>query len=123
MSSNVCIVSPVTQQIKACIPLKYTRTPEEQRLGMMYQAKMDYALAFVYSDIAPRRMWMKNVKFPLDMVFCRKNVIVQIQGSVPVCDQPECPVVESLPSDLVLELPGGWASSLHLRVGDIVTYK
>ena len=123
MSTKVCFLSLQTQKVKSCLPLRIARTEEEKRKGMMFEPKMDYALAFLYSDVKPRSLWMKNVKFHLDMVFCKKNLIVQIQAGVPPCTalkDSECPIVDSLPSDLVIELPGGWASKLNLQIGDVI---
>ena len=121
-STQVCFAN-VLGRYKSCLPLRITRGVEEMRKGMMFKNSMNYALAFIYPDVAPRNMWMKNVKIPLDMVFCRKGKIVQIQSDVPGCkEDSECPSIESVPSDLVLELPGGWATRLGLRIGDTVFF-
>ena len=124
-STQVCFAN-VSYSRERCLPLRITRGLEEMRRGMMFKDSMNYALAFMYPDIAPRSMWMKNVKIPLDMVFCRKGKIVQIQSDVPGCkpisDDSECPSVESVPSDLVLEIPGGWAYRLGLQIGDAVFF-
>ena len=123
-STQVCFANVLGRT--RCIPLRITRGLEEMRRGMMFKDSMNYALAFMYPDVAPRNMWMKNVKIPLDMVFCRKGKIVQIQSDVPGCnpisDDSECPTVESVPSDLVLELPGGWSRRLGLQLGDTVFF-
>ncbi len=120
--TQVCFAN-VLGKYKRCLPLRITRGLEEMRRGMMFKDSMNYALAFMYPDVAPRSMWMKNVKIPLDMVFCRKGKIVQIQSDVPGCkEDSECPSIESVPSDLVLELPGGWALRLGLQIGDTVFF-
>ena len=123
-STQVCFAN--VRGRTRCLPLRITRGLEEMRLGMMFKDSMNYALAFMYPDVSVRSMWMKNVKIPLDMVFCRKGKIVQIQSDVPGCnpisDDSECPTVESVPSDLVLELPGGWSNRLGLQLGDTVFF-
>ena len=132
-ATQVCFVSVLGRYpTKRCLPLRITKGIEEMRRGMMFKDSMNYALAFIYPDVAPRSMWMKNVRIPLDMVFCRGGKIVQIQSDVPGCipitEEEEnysdsvCPLVESVPSDLVLELPGGWAVQLGLRLGDSVVF-
>ncbi len=128
--TQVCFVSVLGRYKRTrCLPLKITRGVEEMKRGMMFKDSMNYALAFMYPDVSPRSMWMKNVRIPLDMVFCRHNRIVQIQSDVPGCtpiteeeENNNCPIVESVPSDLVLELPGGWSVQLGLQIGDIVFF-
>ena len=121
--TQVCFSSVLGRR---CLPLRIARGIEEMRRGMMFKDSMNYAMAFMYPDVAPRSMWMKNVKIPLDMIFCRKGKIVQIQSDVPGCkpisDDSECPSVESVPSDLVLEIPGGWANKIGLQIGDAVFF-
>jgi uncharacterized membrane protein (UPF0127 family) len=114
------------RQRTRCIPLRVARGPEEITRGMMFERSMDYALAFLYPDVSPRQMWMKNVMIPLDMVFCREGKIVQIYSDVPGCipivEDTECPIINSVPADLVLELPGGWSYGLRLQIGDVVVF-
>lgn len=68
-------------------------------------------------------IWMKDVRFAIDVVWVREGKIVDIAPNVP----PE-PVDEAFPSiyeprleaDTVIELPAGFAAEHGLKIGDPV---
>ena len=106
------------------INLEVTRTPEQQALGLMYRTSLpdDRGMLFEFNPPQPVSFWMKNVKIPLDMIFLRQGVVRAIASQVPPCNTNPCPSYgPSTPIDQVIELRGGRASQLGLRVGDRIT--
>ncbi len=52
----------------------------------------DHGMLFIFQDDTPRAFWMKNCKFPQDMLFfdaARK--LVSVQHNVPACVADPCP--------------------------------
>lgn len=106
------------------INLEVTRTPEQQALGLMYRTSLPDDRGMLFEFNPPQRVgfWMKNVKIPLDMIFLRQGVVRAIASQVPPCNTNPCPTYgPNTPIDQVIELRGGRASQLGLRVGDRIT--
>jgi uncharacterized membrane protein (UPF0127 family) len=81
---------------------------------------------FLLTSDAPR-IWMKGMRFPLDLVWIDGGRVVDVTARVP--DQPpgtpdaELPVyAPSRPANRVLEVNAGWAARNGVRPGDKVLY-
>ncbi len=91
--------------------------------GLMYRRFMpaDRGMLFEFDHEAPVFFWMKNTYIPLDMIFIARD------GSVTrVADDAE-PLSEAIvpsggPCVAVLELNGGTAARIGLKVGDKVRH-
>ncbi len=97
-------------------------TPEKHARGLMFRRdlKSDFGMLFVFEGEEVRSFWMKNTLIPLDMIFINgAKQIVGMHESVPPCTADPCPSYESgLPARFVLELAGGTANKLKLKIGD-----
>lgn len=116
-------VSATAKFADTSIELEVTRTPEEQAMGLMYRTSLpdNRGMLFQFDPPRPVNFWMKNVKIPLDMVFLRAGVVTAIEANVPPCRSDPCPTYgPNTPIDQVIELRGGRAAQLRLRVGQRV---
>ncbi|MFM7545868.1 MAG: DUF192 domain-containing protein [Synechococcales cyanobacterium] len=105
------------------IQLEVARTFQQQGIGLMYRPCLpdNQGMLFVFQPAQPIRFWMRNVLIPLDMVFIRQGRVRAIAANVPPCKSPTCPTYGAGGSvDQVLELRGGRAAELGLRVGDYI---
>ncbi len=98
--------------------------PEERRIGLMHRKEMavNHGMLFLFERIGPKSFWMKNTHIPLDMLFLSKSgVILQIESNA----QPGSlrDVRSNKPVLAVLEINGGLARKLGIRVGDSVRHK
>ena len=97
-------------------------TPEKHARGLMFRRclKDDYGMLFVFAEEDIRSFWMKNTLIPLDMLFLNnEKQIVDMHCSVPPCRGDPCPSYTSaLPARYVLEIRGGTAKKLKLKIGD-----
>jgi uncharacterized membrane protein (UPF0127 family) len=98
-------------------------TPERQEQGLMFVRDLPAGEGMLFPQKKPRQMsmWMKNTYIELDMVFIgEKGAIDQIiEHAQPLSLE----IVKSTkPVAAVLEIRGGEASHLQLKVGDRVTY-
>lgn len=91
--------------------------------GLMYRSKMAANAGMLFDFGAPRSvaMWMKNTLIPLDMLFVTGNGRI---AGISERAVPHSTVTISSPGDVkaVLELNGGTASRLGLKVGDRVLH-
>lgn len=103
--------------------LEVARTQQQQAMGLMYRKSLadNRGMLFIFESPQPIRFWMKNTLIPLDMIFLRDGKVVAIAAAVPPCKTETCPSygTES-PVDRVIELRGGLAKEIGLKVGDQV---
>ena len=96
-------------------------TPQTRAQGLMFVDRLqpEQAMIFVYTQPQFVGMWMKNTLIPLDMLFVDADGCV-----VKVHERAQPGVIDTIAADtpvvLVVELAGGVAGSLGLRVGDRV---
>jgi len=97
-------------------------TPEKHSRGLMFRQKIkdNYAMLFVFKEEDYRSFWMKNTRISLDILFLnRERQIVDMALSVPPCTGDPCPGYDSkLPARYVLEINGGLAKKMKLKIGD-----
>jgi hypothetical protein len=103
--------------------VELAETPEEQSQGLMNRASLppDTGMLFDFHGDRPVAMWMKNTLIPLDMIFIARD------GSIVGIAERTIPLsvaVISSPGSVraVLEVNGGTADRLHLKVGDRVVH-
>ena len=80
----------------------------------------DHGMLFEFDREAPVSFWMKNTYIPLDMIFIAPSgVVTHIANAEPLSER----VIPSAgPCIAVLELNGGMAASIGLKVGDKVRH-
>ncbi|MEG4836713.1 DUF192 domain-containing protein [Microcoleus sp. B9-D4] len=103
------------------IGLEVAQTPQEQATGLMFRTELpdDRGMFFPIEPARNVRFWMKNVLIELDMVFLREGVVQAIIPNVPPCLSETCPNYgPDVPVDGVIELRGGRAAQLGLKIGD-----
>jgi uncharacterized membrane protein (UPF0127 family) len=103
------------------IGLEVARTLQEQAIGLMFRTEIpdDRGMLFPIEPARNVRFWMKNVFVPLDMIFVREGVVQAIFSQVPPCLTENCPNYgPDVPVDGVIELRGGRAAELGLKIGD-----
>lgn len=103
------------------INLEVADTPQKRGIGLMFRDSLPSDRGMIFTFDRPQNVtfWMKNVRFPLDMIFLQNGRIVSIAANVPPCTNDPCPSYGS-PSlfNAVIELGGGRAAELGLQAGD-----
>ncbi|WP_373693743.1 DUF192 domain-containing protein [Limnofasciculus baicalensis] len=125
-SGQMLPISAEAQMGNQQILLEVARTPQEQQIGLMYRTSLpdDRGMLFPFNPAQAVSFWMKNVKISLDMVFLRDGEVKAIASNVPGCTSSPCPTYgPGVAIDQVIELRGGRAAQLGLKVGDRVNIK
>ncbi len=71
--------------------------------------------------------WMKEMKFDLDMIWLKNNLVVDITREVPHPD-PETPLKSlpvyspKTPANMVLEVRAGQAAAWNIKIGDNLSF-
>lgn len=105
------------------IGLEVARTETQKAMGLMYRTTLadNRGMLFLFEPSQTVNFWMKNVRIPLDMIFLRDGKVKAIAASVPPCNINPCPTYGSQTAvNQVIELRGGRASELGLKVGETV---
>ena len=109
------------------IPVEVSDTPEKRSLGLGKRDKLKngWGMLFVFEKRIPHSFWMKNMRFPIDIIWLDNQRIVELAENVPPPQVGESPKVmePSLPSNFVLELESGRARALELKVGKKLSYQ
>ena len=95
-------------------------TREHGLMDRRYMAP-DHGMLFEFDRDEPVSFWMKNTYIPLDMIFIAPSgVVTHIAANAEPLSERVVP--SGGPSIAVLELGGGMAASIGLRVGDKVRH-
>ena len=83
-------------------------------------------MLFVYDRVGGHTFWMKGMRFPLDFVWIRGDLVTEITENVPnpAPNAPESSLILYSPKnnvDKILELNAGTVTSLNIKVGDKLT--
>ena len=95
-------------------------TRERGLMDRRYMAP-DHGMLFEFDRDAPVSFWMKNTYIPLDMIFIAPSgVVTHIAANAEPLSERVIP--SGGPCVAVLELDGGMAASIGLKVGDKVRH-
>jgi uncharacterized membrane protein (UPF0127 family) len=96
-------------------------TPEEKALGLMFRPSLpaDRALLFVNQRIDFHAIWMKNCRFPIDIVWLDdERRVVHVAEDVPPCRRDPCPSYAPMRKALYfIEMNAGVARREGLTIG------
>ncbi|HYM65544.1 MAG TPA: DUF192 domain-containing protein [Candidatus Sulfotelmatobacter sp.] len=105
--------------------LDVAKTADEKEIGLAKYDKLpaDMAMLFPFSGYGYYHFWMKDMKFPIDIIFIKDNKIVDIFVNVP---NPS-PQNENLQiytpktkSNYVLEINANVSKRYNFKIGDTV---
>ena len=98
-------------------------TPEQHGKGLMYRRTMpaNAGMLFLYGNGSKVTMWMANTYIPLDMLFIGPTGRITHIAERTVPHSTEL-IGSNGPVRAVLELNGGTASRLGIKVGDLVQH-
>lgn len=104
-------------------------TVEKQLLGLSGRESLPQngGMLFIFSESHRYTFWMKNMNFPLDIIWIKDGRVFEINANA----QPEPGVKDSelkifIPSqavDRVLEVNAGWTSENNINPGDEVMFR
>ena len=130
-----CVVSFIAKQQISSRPyltingvkvnLSIANTPSEQVQGLSYQkslGKNDGKL-FIFAKKQDLTFWMKNMNFPLDIIWINDDKIVKIDKNLPPeGDKPGKTYNSNVPVNYVLEVNAGYSELRNIKIGDEVKY-
>lgn len=82
----------------------------------------DCGILFIYEKPQIQNFWMKDMKFPLDILFIRRGKVVETRENIPNPRESEDPVKiqSSEQADMVLEVNAGLVQLREIKIGDTI---
>ena len=109
------------------IPVEVADTLKKRRLGLGKRTslKKGWGMLFIFGKRKPYRFWMKDMQFPLDIIWLDNHRIVHIIHNAKPANSRDEPEVMTSPVSVnfVLEIAAGRAAKLRLKTGQRMKLK
>ena len=109
------------------IPVEVADTLKKRSLGLGKRTslKKGWGMLFVFEKLKPHRFWMKDMQFPLDIIWLDNHRIVHIIHNAKPDNSRDDPEVMTspVPVNFVLEIAAGRAEKLRLKIGQRMKFK
>ena len=106
-------VIPLTLPSGTVLQVEVMVKDEDRAMGLMFRPSLpkDRGMLFIFERSDFHSIWMKNCKFPIDIVWLDEDKkVVHVAESVPPCKADPCPVYNPLRrAAYVVELNAGQA--------------
>jgi uncharacterized membrane protein (UPF0127 family) len=100
---------------------------EDREMGLMFRPSLaeDHGMLFVFDQLDFHGFWMKNCKFPIDIVWLDETAkVVHVAASVPPCKAEPCPVYQPLQrGKYVVEMVAGLAKREKVVLGAKLSFQ
>jgi uncharacterized membrane protein (UPF0127 family) len=103
------------------ISVEIALTPAQQYSGLSNRAALgaDCGMLFNFPSSEEQKFVMRNMKFPLDIIFFNDGVIIKIAANLaPEGSNPQQIYGSAGAANQVLEVNGGYCAANNIRVGD-----
>ena len=118
--------APLTLPSGKVLEVELMVTDHDRAMGLMFRPSLpeDRGLLLVFRGEDFHGIWMKNCRFPIDIVWIdREQQIVHVAENVPPCKDDPCPTYETMRrAAYVLELNAGQARKEGAVVGARVSF-
>ncbi len=113
---------PYVEIKKNVFYVEVARTPEEQRIGLMFRKRLakNRGMLFVFNKPAIQTFWMKNTYVPLDIIFIGADFRIINIVTMPAETLQTCSSVR--PALYVLEISAGLCNKFGIKRGDTVIF-
>ena len=119
--------APTTYRVTVGSATVYSQAADtfvEREIGLMNRTYLseDAGMLFIFPTAQQQSFWMKNMRFPLDIVFITADKhVLEIYASVPPCTTDQCALyTSSAPIQYVLEVNAGFCARNGIVSGDPV---
>lgn len=109
------------------VQIAKTETEQAQGLSSISSIKNTEGMLFLFNPPSQPTFWMKNMRFPIDILWIRNNKVIAINENLPIPTvgkgTRQLPLyVPPTDIDAALEIRSGMAQSYNLHTGDSVAY-
>jgi len=99
---------------------------EDRQMGLMFRPSLpqDHGMLFLFGQPGFPGIWMKNCKFPIDILWLdNEHKVVHVEQAVPPCRKEPCAVYQPLrQASFVLEINANQARREKADVGSTLKF-
>ena len=110
-----------------CYFIEEAKTQEEREKGLSYRDSLgaDKVMLFIFEEEGFYPFWMKNMRFPIDIIWLDKDYkVVYLVENVKPCDAGACQIIyPDQNAQYVLEINAGEAGKIGLKEGNMMILK
>ena len=110
-----------------CFEIEIAQTLTQRAKGLMFREGLEknQGMLFVFKTEKKHSFWMKNLSFPLDIIWLDKNKeVVFISSNNQPCDNLKCVAIKpSENAKYVLEINKGIVEEIDLKIGDKLIFE
>jgi uncharacterized membrane protein (UPF0127 family) len=108
------------------VSVTIAQTMEEQRQGLSGTPELreSTGMLFIYNQHTIPQFWMKDMNYPIDIIWIKDNRVVGFveNAPVPIPDQELPRYHPDEPINYVLEVPAGFVARYGTRIGSAFEY-
>jgi uncharacterized membrane protein (UPF0127 family) len=100
--------------------VKVAKTDKEKQLGLSTTKKLDKnkGMLFLFDNADYYAFWMKNMKFPLDIIYISGGKVVYVVHNAPTPTGSSLPIYQpTQKADKVLEINSGLSNTYNIKTG------
>ena len=105
------------------VDIAKTDSEKEKGLAVYSNLPLNKSMIFIFKNADYYTFWMKDMKFPIDIIYINKNKIVDVFKNVPApkSENEVLPIIKSSKkADMVLEINAGLSDKYNFKIGDFV---
>ena len=111
---------------EVCVQAEVADSPIKRQRGLMFHRPLgdNEGMLFVFEREDLHAFWMKNMHFPLDIIWINSNKrVVDIKTNLAPCRLGPCPnIIPRATAKYVLEVRSGFVIRNNIKVGDQVSF-
>ena len=126
--SSLCLSQPSGRRVcfeNVCVQAEVADTESKRQLGLMFREGLaeNQGMLFVFEEEGRHSFWMKNMKFPLDIIWIDEDWrVVQIKTNVQPCKDSCESITAQAKAKYVLEVNAGFAGRNKIKIGGKVRF-
>ena len=121
---HATFVSGATVQFgTTTVSVDVASTPAQMSLGLSGRSSLpsDHGMLFMLGQDSATAFWMKDMKFPLDLIWIHGGTVIDLDANVPVPTTTTLPLYTPIsPVNYVVEVNAGFAEAHHINIGSQV---
>ncbi len=108
-----------------CFEVEVVRSIDGKKKGLSSRDNLEQkaGMLFIYEKEEVYSFWMKDMNFPLDILWINKNKeIVHIEKNTQLCTKDNCPSLKPKEKALyILEINSGLTNKYNIKIGNELT--
>jgi len=111
---------------KNIFDVEVVKSDKDKQTGLTKYSAIaaNQGMFFVFDTPGFYSFWMKNMKFPIDLIFIHNDkVVFLVENAAPAKDDTPITYTPDSSSDKVLEINAGLIKKYNIKKGDKVSFK